>query len=481
MVNENMEEQDFNDLISDILSFGDENEWIEFKENNSNLFEIGEYISALSNSACFHKKKFGYLVFGIKNKTKEIIGTKFNPKRKKGNEELENWLCHLLNPRIDFEIIKGEFKTKRVIVFKVDSARLSPIKFNGTAFIRIGSYKKRLQEHPEKERKLWEIINHGIFEEGIALDKVSEGKILELLDYPNYFSLMKLELPQNREAIIEKFLEEGLISKIEGKYSVTNLGAILFAKNLDDFPKLSRKKVRVIFYDSPNRIGETKEKQHSKGYGILFKELIEYILDQLPSNEVIEKVFREKKEIYPEIAIRELLANILIHQDFMEKGTGPMVEFFSNRVEFTNPGEPLISPTRFIDHAPQSRNEKLASFMRRINICEERGSGIDKVIHAVEFYQLPAPEFITEGNFMKVILYTHKGFKDMTREDRIRACYQHCSLKYVSRNFMTNKTLRERFKLKDDEYVKVSKVIRDCIRVELIKQDASKRYVPFWA
>ena len=82
---------------------------------------------------------------------------------------------------------------------------------------------------------------------------------------------------------------------------------------------------------------------------------------------------------------------------------------------------------------------------------------------------------------MKVILYAHKEFKDMTREDRVRACYQHCSLKYVSRDFMTNKTLRERFKLRDEEYVKVSKVIRDCIESELIKQDSSKRYVPFWA
>ena len=99
----------------------------------------------------------------------------------------------------------------------------------------------------------------------------------------------------------------------------------------------------------------------------------------------------------------------------------------------------------------------------------------------MEFYQLPAPEFITEGNFMKVILYTHKEFKDMTREDRTRACYQHCSLKYVSRNFMENKTLRKRFKLRDDEYVKVSKVIKDCIDAKLIKKDSSKRYVPFWA
>lgn len=159
-----------------------------------------------------------------------------------------------------------------------------------------------------------------------------------------------------------------------------------------------------------------------------------------------------------------------------------MIEFFDNRVEFTNPGEPLIDTSRFIDHAPISRNDKLASFMRRIKICEERGSGIDKVIEAVELFQLPAPEFIKENKFVKVILYSHRNFKEMTKEDRIRACWQHCILKYVSKQFMTNSTLRERFNLKGkNDYVQVSKIIRNCIERGNIKQDASGRYIPGWA
>lgn len=477
-----MDKKDFKFLIEELLKYGGENEWIEFKKDNYAPEDIGEYISCLANSSCFHKKKFGYLVFGIEDETLNVVGTSFNPSKEKGkgNEDLEPWLKRLLNPRIDFEIIFGEYENHTLVVFKIDSARFHPVKFRDIAYIRIDSYKKRLSNYPDKERKLWEIINYNIFEDGIALEKVSESKILELLDYPNYFSLMGLELP-DRDSIISKFFEEGLISKFEGQYSITNLGAILFARNLDDFPRIARKKLRIIFYKEKNRVETIKEKIYSKGYATIFYESWEYILDQLPSNEIIEKALREKREIYPKIAIRELLANILIHQDFSERGTGPMVEIFSNRAEFTNPGEPLINPSRFIDHAPQSRNEKLASFMRRINVCEERGSGIDKVIHSVEFSQLPAPEFFTEGNFMKVILYSHKDFREMTKEDRIRACYQHCAIKYVSREYMENKTLRERFNLRDDEYVKVSKIIRDCIEIGLIKRDDSGRYIPFWA
>jgi len=105
--------------------------------------------------------------------------------------------------------------------------------------------------------------------------------------------------------------------------------------------------------------------------------------------------------MYPEIAIRELVANALIHQDFTIRGTGPMIEIFSDRMEITNPGIPLIDTLRFIDEPPQSRNEALASFMRRVNICEEQGSGIDKIILQVKMFQLPAPDFIVTSKHTK--------------------------------------------------------------------------------
>lgn len=478
-----MDEKEFTDLVEELLSYGCENEWIEFKVDNSEPHLIGEYLSALSNSARLHKTKHGYLVFGIDNETK-IIGTNFQPKKAKGkgNENLENWLLRLLNPRIDFEIIEGIYKGKNVVIFKIDSAKKSPVKFDGIEYLRVGEYKKSLKEFPEKERNLWRILNEVVFEEGVALDKLDVGDVLNLLNYPEYFSLMKSKLPQNREFILEKLEEEKLIRKKGKKYSITNLGAILFANDLNKFPKLSRKKIRVIFYGGNSRTGAIREREHKEGYAVLFKGLIQYILDQLPSNEVIKTALREEVFMYPPIAIRELLANVLIHQDFFEEGSSPMVEFFNNRIEFTNPGEPLIDTNRFIDHAPISRNDKLAGFMRRVKICEEAGTGVDKVVEVVEIFQLPAPEFIKENKFVRVILYGPRDFKDMTKEDRIRACWQHCVLKYVTRQFMTNATLRERFKLKGkNDYVQVSKIIRACIDKGYIKQDESKRYIPAWA
>jgi len=208
----------------------------------------------------------------------------------------------------------------------------------------------------------------------------------------------------------------------------------------------------------------------------------------LPSNEEIGKAFRKEVRMYPEIAIRELVANALIHQDFSQTGTGPMIEIYENRIEISNPGKPLIDTLRFIDHSPKSRNERLAFLMRRMNICEERGSGIDKVILQTELFQLPAPDFIEGDDYLMVVLYAYKSLRQMDQNDKIRACYQHCVLKYITREFMMNQTLRKRFGVSEQNYAIVSRIIGDTIDAKLIKfEDPNNkarrysRYVPAWS
>lgn len=476
-------------LLEKLLQQPKETEWLEFKENNTHFEEIGEYISALSNSAMLAQQDYGYIVFGVRDNSKEIIGTTFKPKaEKKGNEELENWLARLLNPRIDFQLFEFDYDGKNIVVIRVESTKIQPIAFKSDEYIRIGSYKKKLSDYPEKERKIWSNCLKQSFEELIAKDNLEEDQVLELLDYANYFQLIDSKLPTNKDGIINKLYEEKFIKKQIHGYQITNLGAILFAKNLSSFDKLERKAIRIIIYDGKNRVKTIRENLVNKGYAVAFPMVIDYINDQLPRKEKIDVAFRKDESVFPHIAIRELVANAIIHQDFSKRGTSPMIEVFSDRIEITNPGKPLINPQRFMDHSPHSRNEKLAYFMRRIKICEERGSGIDKVISSVEENQLPAPDFIEEEDFLRVILYSHKAMRSMSKDDKIRACYQHCCLKQVSNDVMTNESLRERFNIAKANYSMASRIIADTIQSGLIKsQDIEGRskkwakYLPFWA
>ena len=191
--------------------------------------------------------------------------------------------------------------------------------------------------------------------------------------------------------------------------------------------------------------------------------------------------------MYTELAIRELVANAIIHQDFSQTGNSVMIEIFDNRFEVTNPGEPLVEIDRFLDTPPKSRNEILASFMRRINICEERGSGIDKVVFQTELLQLPAPEFRATNDYTICILFAHKELKEMNKQDKIRACYMHSCLKYIQNDFMTNTSLRERFGIEAKNTAMVSRIIKDTLTAEKVAiYDESvgtraRTYVPIWA
>ena len=318
------------------------------------------------------------------------------------------------------------------------------------------------------------------------MEDATSDDVLSLIDYPNYCQMMKQPLPENRKAILDRLTSERIIfAKSSDRYAVTNLGAVLFARNLNDFDRLSRKALRVIIYRGDNRVETIKEQMGGKGYAIGFEGAIEYINDHLPQNEQIGQALRQEIRMVPEIAIRELVANALIHQDFNITGTGPMVEIFTGRIEISNPGVPLINTLRFIDEPPRSRNEVLAALMRRVNICEERGSGIDKVIFNVELLQLPAPDFRSAGNSTVAVLYGPRQFEQMDREERIRACYQHACLLHVSGKRMINVTLRKRLGIKDSSYSLASRIIKDAINDELIRLHSGSRrdacYVPFWA
>ena len=477
------------DLVRELCNLSGETEWVEFKENNADPETIGKNISALANSAALEGKASAYIVWGIRDEDHVVVGTTFEPRRKRrGNEELENWLLRLLEPKIDFRFFNVTIDAKSVVLLEIARPTRQPVNFSGAEYIRVGSYTKKLKGFPEKERALWRIFDQTPFEDGIAAERRCDEEVLKLLDCPAYFTLLEAPLPENRDAILYALADDNIIRRSEaGGWDVTNLGALLLARRLADFERLGRKVVRVIQYRGAGRTEAMKEQEEVKGYACGFDGLIGYISGILPSNEIISRALRKTVPMFPVLAVRELVANALIHQDFSITGAGPMFEIFDDRIEITNPGEPLVATERFVDTPPKSRNEAVASLMRRFGICEERGSGVDKVVAQIEIFQLPAPLFEAPGRFTRAVLFSHKPLTKMDKADRMRACYLHACLKYVMREFLTNASLRKRFGVEDGNKSTVSRYIREAIGEGLIKPydpDASRRmmrYVPHWA
>jgi ATP-dependent DNA helicase RecG len=484
-----MNSDEFGRLILTLCSLPEEVEWVEFKHNNVDADQIGQYISALANTAALLRKTSGFLIWGVEDGSHDLLGTTFKYRQaSRGNQTLELFLTMNLTPRLDFRFFEGEIAGKEIVLLEVPTAVTQPVRWKDKEFIRVSSSKIDLREVPEKERELWRIFSLSAFETGIACTDISAATVLNMLDYPAYFGLLQIPIPASPELVLNRLESEDIVRRNElGSFDITNMGAMMLAKALSAFAGLRRKAVRVVVYDGRGRVKTLRERVLDRGFGVGFEELVSFIDSQLPATEEIGQALRHEVHTYPEIAVREIVANALIHQDFTITGAGPMVEIFSDRIEVSNPGLPLIDTLRFIDER-RSRNEKFAEMMRLCNICEERGSGVDKVISAVERFELPPPEFSRQSEATVVRLFSPRPLTGMNKTEKTRACYQHTCLQYVTNSEMTNSTLRKRFGISEQNYSMASRIIGDTIQQGWIKQaDAGNtsrrlsRYVPFWA
>jgi predicted HTH transcriptional regulator len=363
-----------------------------------------------------------------------------------------------------------------------------PVSFEKVEYIRVGSYTKKLRDFPAMQAQLWDRIRYTKFEEHYAMLDLELVDALRFLDYSAYFDIKGISLPTDMNGIAYYMLEEGVLAKQDnGLYAITNMGAILLGKQLADFSQISRKAVRVVQYEGKNRLNMLKENIVTNGYIAGFEGLIDFIEALIPTQEIIDRALREKKTAYPILAIREAVANALIHQDFLVSGNSPTIEIFQNRIEITNAGKPLVEVNRIIDNPPKSRNEKLAAMMRRLRICEELGTGWDKIVIACELLQLPAPRIDVYEENTKVTLFSEISFSNISADDKVWACYLHACIKQVQDEQLTNSSLRERFGLPVSSSGSISRLIKETTKKGFIKPldpDTAPRYmkyIPIWA
>ncbi len=463
-----------------LIEHADENENLDFKEAKTQFDRVNlyKYCVALSNEGG------GRLILGVTDKRpRNVTGSSaFSKPSELGT--LKNSLVDKLGIRIDASVYF--FNEKRILVFSIPSRpQGQPVSYEGSYWMRSGKSLKPMK--PDTLKRIFDEGKQDWFSLS-AIESIDADTVISLLDTQSYFDLLDKPYPTNREAVLEKLKKEHFITKSYDRWAITNLGSILLAKQLEDIsPALAAKAPRFIIYEASNKLKTKEEIIISQGYAVGFEKLVALVYRAAPNNQVIQEAIREELKVFPKQAIRELVANALVHQDFLATGKATLIEMYNDRVEFTNPGSPPIHVERFID-GNKAANENFANYMRKLGICEEKSSGVDKVVHAAEFYQLPAPEFIVSNLCTIAILFAHKDFSEMSKKDRIRACYQHCCLMYVTRKHMSNESLRKRFGLPKSKAATISGIISKAKNAGLVCADESEtqstryaRYIPTWA
>ena len=469
--------------LETLLQLKKETEVVEFKlaANKFETEDIGRYFSALSNEANLKGEEQGWLVFGVEDKTHQVVGSNYKASRA-SLDDLKKQIADQMTNRITFdEIYEVEVDGKRVILFEIPAAPMGmPIAYKGHYYGRDGESLVALNIREIEQIRAQRAEN--CFELQVAKGNLREEEVLLLLDYEKLFELLQRDVPSTQSGILERLEAMLFIQDKDGRYDITNMGALLLARNIEDFDRLQSRRMVVRKYEGTNNRVCMFEQFGSAGYAVEFKDMVRLVESLTKGAETIE-IVRESKSIYPTVTIREFLANALVHQDFDISGMQIAVEIYTNRLVFTNPGASLNAVNRLIDLPARSRNEKLAQAMFALHLCERRGTGVDRAVAGIEEMQLPAYEAEAGDFYTRITVFPRKSFDAMTKEEKIQACYQHVCLMYEDRERCSNQSIRNRFGLDKSKVYVASRVIADAIDAGLIKtsvpEGMSKKYASY--
>lgn len=450
---------------------------------STNNDRLAQHISAFTNQS-----GGGFLVFGVNND-----GSMFSIQKEDADsiiQKLGNIASNNLNRAIKIEHSIIDYNENALLFIYIPEQADKPIHLRGKDLYQC--YNRSAGQTVKMAKTSVHFLiasSNGVtFEEQIAKEGLTFMDCLKHINVDSLFRILDRNTPSSSDIVLETLINHNIIKRQTNGYAITNLGAILFAKDIKQYPHLAGRSVHVLHYKGVNNQELLSQQIGMFGYAAGFEGLITYIMGKIDHKEIIEGSLRKNVPIYPQIAIREFVANALVHQDFSIDGMPITIEIYANRIVITNPGSPLNDVNRFIDLPPRSRNENLAQALFLFNICERRGSGVDRAITALESQKLPAPKITKGESFTRIFLFGPKELADMTKDEKIRACYQHTCLLYESGLNLNNQSVRDRFGISKNNSAIASRIISDTVDAGYIKivdpVSGSRKfvaYIPFYA
>jgi ATP-dependent DNA helicase RecG len=394
-------------LIDGLLINGNESACIEFKRNWNDSKDIGEYVSALGNSAVLEQQSSAWMIWGVDDKTHEVVGTTFDPSREKanGNQALVMWLMNKILPRPDIKFHDVSHPNGRCVVLEIRPPRMAPLAFDGERFIRIDSHKTSLARHPEKERRLWALLGPredwtGDLVEGASLDDLDPDALVKARKLYTDFRLGQAESNERHEAIRQEvaaldtatFLNQALVTK-QGKITRTAL-LLLGRDEAAHFLAPAEIKMMWLLRDHNNKPGP------SIAFGLPFLLATEKLVAKI-RNETVDampegNLFPVSVKSYDNWVLREALHNCIAHQDYVLGGKINVVEH-PDRLIFTNLGDffPKTVESMLTNPSPpvHYRNQWLIGAMIRLRMIEQAGSGIKRMFDTQHERFFPLPDY----------------------------------------------------------------------------------------
>lgn len=392
---------DHDEILRILSSENSSLEEIIFDNEVPNPDIIGKFISAMANSTAQNDREFELLILGVNPQTGNIEGSKFEPDSLTlEGKSLLSWLKDLLNFEVDFDFTSLDLDGSNLVILEVLKPQNFPVTFKNRQYDLINGIpieaipNTDLGSRENKQSFVQEVEYSENNKSEINIKSLQE--LLHSVDYQTYFDLLDESIPNNESDIAETLQKAGIIGFEPSKdgYFLTDLGALALSKNLSNEPNMRRRHLILNRYDGNNRGGNCQKTVFESGYLTSIDSAIEAIrkLTKLP-----DPISGEPDSLpspYPTRALKELIVNALVHQDFdpSNKAYGsPLVEVFDGRIEISNTADLQINIATIVNSTRSIRNQDLYGLFAKLGLCEHKEHGWELIIDGCEQSQMPAP------------------------------------------------------------------------------------------
>ena len=399
-------EEELNRILDELL-LEPENECVEFKkaENNFDIDNLGKYFSALGNEATLRNRQYSWIIFGVDDKTRNLIDTKYCSDN--NFNKVKKQISDNTTDNIGFiEIYEFKKNDKRVIMFQVPAASGTPINWKGYPYGRSGESLVPLA--PNKIEQIKATANYDWSRQ------IIEKATINNLD-PDAIKLAReqFKVKYKGKSIADEidnlndvdFLNK---AKLTLDNKITMACMLLLGKNDDDYLMDGyNAKMTWKLYDEFNVV----DYEH---FGIPFIINVEKLKSKIRNLRYRYMVndntlFLNEVDQYDNYILRELINNCIVHQDYRLHGSINVMEF-KDKLIITNEGSfiPLTIENVLRDgfSSPYYRNQFLANAMVNLNMIDTVGSGIKRVYDIQKKKFFPLPDYdLSESNRVKVTLY----------------------------------------------------------------------------
>lgn len=390
-------------LLDRLLATTAECEWVEYKHNDD-PHAIGEYISALANAAALDAQPYGYMVWGIENGTRDVLGTRFRPKETiNRGQPLALWLSQYLRPKVDFRFEQFTYRGQPVVVMCVPAATGSPVSFHEKEYIRLESAKVELAKHADKEARLWARLNTrtdwsaelvpGVGEASLDAEALRVGRQQYIEKHPH---LADHAAEWDTATFLSKL-------KLSRGGHLTRAALLLFGKDEAAQHLPLPPQVTWMLKDADG----TSRDYHHFGLPLLlvpdalFARVRNLTVRYLRPGTLIPTEVPQ----YDAWVIREALHNAIAHQDYALSGRINVVEKPEELV-FSNVGSFLptdVASLLVTDRSPELyRNPCLAQAMVSLKMIDTVGSGIRRMFQEQRRRFFPMPDYLIDRGAQRV-------------------------------------------------------------------------------